>query len=86
MSLCPQYRRSPSDLPVILCAAAAKVWFEPDLPSAAIGRHALVWNPHVFRHGPSLPEHIDRDAATWIPIATDPQPLRIEQVNQTPCN
>ena len=53
-----------------------------DLPSAltpaAIGRDALIGNPHPRWQLAGLPEHVDRNAAARIPIAADAQPFRLD--------
>src|SRR5579872_7591814 len=41
----------------------------------AIGRNALIGNPHSLRQFSGLPEHVDRNAAAWVPIAADAQPF-----------
>src|SRR6266516_7501177 len=45
----------------------------------AVGRHALIGQPHARRQLPGLPEYVDRNAAARIPIAADPQPARLQQ-------
>src|SRR5579872_2637460 len=41
----------------------------------AIGRNALIGNPHSLRQFSGLPEHVDRNAAARIPIAANPKPF-----------
>src|SRR5690606_6851426 len=41
----------------------------------------LLRKPHVLRRFTRLPEHVDRNSATRIPVGTDPQPFRGEQVD-----
>ncbi len=43
-------------------------------------------NPHACGWLARLPEHVDRDAATWIPVGTNSQPFRIKQLDQTLCD
>src|SRR6202021_2883314 len=45
---------------------------------AAIGRNALVRNPHPLRQLSGLPEHIDRNAAARVPVTADPQEFRVD--------
>src|SRR3954471_3594367 len=56
-------------------AAGSQFW--RSAPSA-IGRDALIGYPHAFRQFASLPEHVDRDAAARIPVATDAKPFRLD--------
>ena len=42
---------------------------------AAIGRNALVGNPHSLGQLAGLPEHVDRNAAARIPVAADAQAI-----------
>src|ERR1700730_8101870 len=51
----------------------------PRSAPAAIGRNALIRNPHAFRKLTGLPEHVDRDAAARIPVAADPQVFRLDR-------
>ena len=44
----------------------------------AVGRDALIGNPHALRQLAGLPEHVDRDAAARIPVAADAQPFRLD--------
>ena len=48
---------------------------------AAIGRDALVGNPHAVGRRAVLPEHVDGNAAARIPIAADPQPGGLDQLD-----
>src|ERR1700688_3280947 len=50
----------------------------PASSPSAIGRDALVGNPHVVRQFAGLPEHVDRDAAARIPVAADAQPFWLD--------
>src|SRR3954447_13158884 len=45
---------------------------------SAIGRDALFGHPQSLRRAAGLPEHVDRDAASRIPIAADAQELRLD--------
>src|SRR6476620_615965 len=45
---------------------------------SAIGRDALIGHPHALRQFAGLPEHVDRDAATRIPVAADAKPFRLD--------
>src|SRR5258706_10071400 len=47
-------------------------------PAPAIGRDALIGNPHVLRQFAGLPEHVDRNAAARIPVAANAQPFRFD--------
>src|SRR6476646_4904743 len=49
-------------------------WLTP----SAIGRDALIGDPHALRQPSGLPEHVDRDAAARIPIAADAQEFRLD--------
>src|SRR5581483_3768449 len=49
--------------------------------AAAIGRDALVGNPHALRRRAPLPEHVDRNPAAWIPVAADPEPGGLDQLD-----
>ena len=51
-----------------------------DLAAAAIRRDASIRHIQVFWHRPSLPEHIDGDAAARIPISANPKPAGLEQI------
>jgi hypothetical protein len=51
-------------------------------PPPAIGRHALIRQPHAFDRRARLPEDVDGDAAARIPIAADAQPFRLQQLGQ----
>src|SRR6478752_2436501 len=44
----------------------------------AIGRHALVGDPHALRQPAGLEEHVDRDAAARIPVTADAQEFRLD--------
>src|SRR5450432_1393810 len=51
---------------------------QPSLPASspsAIGRDALIGNPHAIRQFAGLPEHVDRNPAARIPVAADAQPF-----------
>src|ERR1700727_2285433 len=52
--------------------------YQSDSSAAAIGGNALVGNPHPLGQLSGLPEHIDRDAAAWVPVTPDPQPFRLD--------
>jgi hypothetical protein len=54
-------------------AEAEKKAAQPSTPPT-VGLHGLVGQPEAFGWHSRLPEHIDRDAATRIPVAADPQP------------
>src|SRR6201998_4227490 len=43
---------------------------------SAIGRDALVGDPHPLWQLAGLPEHVDRNAAARLPVAADAQPFR----------
>src|SRR6185437_4975663 len=45
---------------------------------AAVGRHALVGNPHSLRQRTGLPEYVDWNAAARVPVTADPEPLRLD--------
>src|SRR5215471_5145499 len=45
----------------------------------AIGRHALVRQPHICGQLALLPEDVDRHAAARVPVAADAQEFRLEQ-------
>ena len=47
------------------------------LAATAIGLNTLVRYPQTLRRLARLPEHINRNAAAWIPIAADAQPMRL---------
>src|SRR3981189_2474927 len=47
-------------------------------PPSAIGRDALVGNPHALWQSSGLPEHVDRNAAARIPVAADAQKFRLD--------
>src|SRR5262245_62178464 len=49
------------------------------LSPSAIGRDALVRQPHARRQLARLPEHVDRHAAARIPVAADAQVFRGQQ-------
>src|ERR1700722_19471202 len=51
-------------------------------PAATIRRHVLWRDPGPVGRCAGLPEHVDRNAATRIPIAPDAQPRRLEQRRQ----
>jgi hypothetical protein len=44
------------------------------LASSAIASYTLIGHPSAFRNGAMLPEYVNRNAATRIPIATNPKP------------
>ena len=50
--------------------------------ASAVGSHALIGNPHPLWRLAALPEHVDRHAAAWEPIAADSEPSRLEQSDQ----
>ena len=56
------------------------------LAASPIGGNALVGHPHALREFSGLPEHVDRHSATWIPVAPDAQPFRLEQRKQPPAD
>src|SRR5258705_13994551 len=47
-------------------------------PAPAIGRDALVGDPHGLGQLAGLPEHVDRDAAARVPVAADAKPFRLD--------
>src|SRR5215204_1998474 len=47
-------------------------------PPPAIRRDTLVGHPHALGQFAGLPEHVDRDAAAWIPVAADAKPFRLD--------
>src|SRR5829696_2028812 len=47
-------------------------------PPPAVGRDALVGDPHALGQFAGLPEHVDRDTATRIPVAADAKPFRLD--------
>jgi len=49
------------------------------LTTPAIGRNPLIRNPHALRQLSALPEHIDGNAAAWVPISADAKPLRFDR-------
>src|SRR5262245_33478098 len=49
----------------------------------AIGWDALLGNPHAIGRRAVLPEHVDGDAPARIPIAADPKPSGIGQLDDT---
>ena len=51
-------------------------------PRPAVGRHALVGQPHASGRRAGLPEHVDRHAAARIPVAADAQVVRLQQRRQ----
>jgi hypothetical protein len=57
-----------------------------DSAAPAIRRNALLGYPQSSGRAPGLPEHVDRDAAARIPVATDPQPAWREEVHQATCD
>src|SRR6266705_227709 len=67
-------------------AGNSSVWLLPSLrcpirmfsTPPAIGRDALIGNPHTLRQSAGLPEHVDRDAAARIPVAADAQEFRLD--------
>src|SRR5262249_1732956 len=64
-------------------AAAPAVGRRDALAPPAIGRDGLVGSPQAFRQLAGLPEHVDRDAAAWIPVAADAQPLWLDLIRNT---
>src|SRR5215471_18261855 len=54
----------------------------PSTPSP-IGSDAGVGEPQPGGRLAGLVEYVDRDAAARVPIAADPQPLRLHSVDQT---
>src|SRR5919112_1000623 len=54
--------------------------------TAAIRRHALVWQPQGLRRRAGLPGDVDRHAAARIPVAADAQPARLHLVDQPVAN
>src|SRR5262249_3840474 len=60
-------------------AAQGGNWRHRSSPSPAVGRDALLRQPDARRQPAVLPEHVDRDAATRIPVAADTQELRLDQ-------
>ena len=48
------------------------------LAPPAIGRDALIGDPHSLRQSAGLPEHVDRNAAARIPVAADAQEFRLD--------
>src|SRR5216683_1840684 len=67
-------------------AGNSSVWWLPSLrcpirmfsTPPAIGRDALIGNPHALRQSAGLPEHVDRNTAARIPVAADAQPFRLD--------
>ena len=49
---------------------------------AAIGRDALVGDPHAVGKLAALPEHVDRDSAAREPVAADPEPARLQEADE----
>src|SRR5258708_40083032 len=66
--------------------AAAGVWEQaaagssPQLSSAAIAGDARIGQPQVRGRLAGLPEHVDRHAAAWVPVAADPEPARCQHL------
>ncbi len=52
------------------------------LTAPAIGRDPLVRHPDISRQLAGLPEHVDWDTATRIPVTADAQPLGTQQRDQ----
>ena len=63
------------------CALCLRRQRPERLAAPAIGSDALVGHPHVLRKLSGLPEHVDRHAATRIPVAADTQPFRLSSAN-----
>ena len=55
---------------------------EQALAPTPVGSDALVRQPEPFRSRSALPEDIDRDAATWVPVAANPKPARLGRLEQ----
>src|SRR5579872_7028092 len=49
-----------------------------DLAASPIRCHALLGDPQPLGQSAGLPEHVDRDAASRIPIAADAQEFRLD--------
>ena len=52
------------------------------LASAAIGRDALIGQPHTLGGFAGLPKDVDRDAAARIPVTADPEPARFQKADK----
>src|SRR6266705_4971979 len=69
-------------------AGNSSVWLLPSLrcpirmfsTPPAIGRDALIGDPHALWQSAGLPEHVDRNAAARIPVAADAQPFWLDLV------
>src|SRR6185503_15908293 len=48
-----------------------------ELAAPPVRLHALLRDPESLRRRPRLPEHVNRHSAARVPIAADPQPLRL---------
>src|SRR4051812_36974340 len=60
----------------LICMCGGRDYWPSGSTPSAIGRDALVGDPHALRKPSGLPEHVDRDAAARIPVAADAQPFR----------
>ncbi len=52
------------------------------LASTTIVGHALFRYPDVLRRRSGLKENVDGYTATWIPVAADPEPFRLQQLDE----
>lgn len=52
------------------------------LASTTIVGHALFRYPDVLRSRSGLEEYVDGNTATWIPIAADPEPFRLQKLHE----
>src|SRR5438270_415173 len=53
-----------------------------ELPPAAVARDPLVRQPQPFGRRGGLPKDVDRHPAARVPVAADPQPLRLHLVSK----
>src|SRR5690348_15596144 len=56
------------------------------LSAATVGCDALIRQPQTLRRFPRLPKDVDRHSPARIPIAADPQPLRLHFLDETLSN
>ena len=56
------------------------------LPPAAIGCDPLIRQPQPLRRNTRLPEHINRNTPSRIPVAADAQPARLHLIAKTLAN
>jgi hypothetical protein len=62
---------SQSVVGLLVCRAGRQVQRRGGSSPPAIGRDALIGDPHALGQSAGLPEHVDRNAAARIPVAAD---------------